>query len=731
VRHVDLEQRHLGKLHARRGEYLVTALDHPLTWASPRPMWRGAASPGRAPTILRFASDEFMDQLLGLLATDPAGLTQHVARYESWRTGQSEQVSRDLVERLPLPKPIRQARLATSLARAPVPAAAAETPARRLKLYQPAHQRYYVAAASLACAVPGLPDRRLGGGHEQVGFLLRRLMPASSGAGAGAPLVEYGFVKDSNGGRWQRVADEDEAVLAPGEERLPAFPLAHMDGNGLNRTMWGGLIPVGRREEYLSAPVTRAVQLLAAGQTEAAMTAGTAPATLRNSKLARTTEFKLDFAEPWKGLIQAAIKGADEIEADKESEDDLSGSRQSQLRSRNLQYQMQSWLLLVDLMAFFDRHLKTVAAAVRSDSSAGLSGAKRDLYLWLSGELGPTEQAALANGFQASGVDSSGRPAFLPSIAEALRRIDGDGAAKVEAAETVYQDVQRDVAGGDERVKWPDFHYLLAGIASDGSGGSIDAHGGFRTLTTLTESDPPDDEIEALTAPLLSPPDPTLTVVAPPQSFDLALVETLTVLVARALDTSDEADARPLPFAQRLSQAMQDSVGDTGQFRIRFVHLNEDCGPLHPPTLSEPSEAFELANFFDSDAPARPVRISLPMDTSPAGLRKHARGTAFVLSDLLCGQVQRAKGLGLIDLIRHVLPWPLHKSLDVGDGGGCKTGNNLEIGMICSLSIPIVTLCALILLMIIVGLLDFIFRWLPWFIFCFPVPKLKGKGATP
>jgi hypothetical protein len=117
------------------------------------------------------------------------------------------------------------------------------------------------------------------------------------------------------------------------------------------------------------------------------------------------------------------------------------------------------------------------------------------------------------------------------------------------------------------------------------------------------------------------------------------------------------------------------------------------------------------------------------MDTSPAGLRKHARGTAFVLSDMLCGQVQRAKGLGFIDLVRQVLPWPLHKDIDTGDGGGCKNSNGVDIGMICSLSIPIVTLCALILLMIIVALLDFIFRWLPFLAFCFPVPKLKGKGS--
>ncbi len=213
-----------------------------------------------------------------------------------------------------------------------------------------------------------------------------------------------------------------------------------------------------------------------------------------------------------------------------------------------------------------------------------------------------------------------------------------------------------------------------------------------------------------------------------PGLFDVNQVDKLTVLVARALDTGDEANARPLPFAQQLAQTMAESVGDTGQFRLRFVHLNADCGPVHPPVLSQPSVPFELASFFDPDAPARPVRISLPMDTSPAGLRKHARGTAFVLSDMLCGQVQRAKGMGFIDLVLQVLPWPLHKEIDTGDGGGCKNGS-IDIGMICSLSIPIVTLCALILLMIIVSLLDFIFRWMPFLAFCFPVPKFKGKGS--
>jgi len=695
----------------------VTALGHPLTWASPRPLWRAAATPGRAPTILRFASDEFMDQLLGVLATDPARLAEHVARYETWRTPPGGLATQDLVDRVPIPAPMRKQRLFGRLARAPIPIAA-PVAQKLLKLYQPAHQRYYIAAATLACAIPGLPDRKLGGGHEQVCFVIRRLMPATPNAQAGAQLFEYGLIKDSSGARWQRISADGEAMLAPGEERLPAFALAHQDGNGVRRTMWGGLIPVGRREEYMSAPVTRTPVPLAAGQ-QAAL-AGAPPATPRNSKLARTTEFKLDFAESWKGMIQAAMKAADEIDSDRT--DSSTDKRQTQIRARNLQYQSQSWLLLIDLMAFLDRHLPTVAAAVRAASPGTLSGSKRNLYDWLAAQISTGDRDRLANGFAATGVDATGRPAHARSVAEALRGVTAVGVAdKLEAIETDYADLPA------ERSAWPSFHYLLAGIASDGNGEAIDAAGTFRTLPPTDPGGALDADITALTAPLTAPPDPGVVPPPPPQPFDLNQVDKLTVLVARALDATTESDARALPFAQQLAQSIQDSFGDTSQFRLRFVHLNEDCGPLHPPTLSVPSARFELASFFDPDAPARPVRITLPMDTSPAGLRKHSRGTAFVLSNMLCGQVQRAKGLGFIDLVRQVLPWPLHKDIDVGGGGGCKSGT-VDIGMICSLSIPIVTLCALILLLIIVSLLDFIFRWLPWLIFCFPVPKLRGKG---
>jgi hypothetical protein len=170
---------------------------------------------------------------------------------------------------------------------------------------------------------------------------------------------------------------------------------------------------------------------------------------------------------------------------------------------------------------------------------------------------------------------------------------------------------------------------------------------------------------------------------------------------------------------------------ETAVFVIRCLFEQPECTPLHPPVLSAPSRPFELASFFDPEAPARPIRISLPVDTSPAGLRRAPKNTAFMVSDMLCGQINRAKGMGLIDLVLSVLPFPLHKDLDTGGPTPCKTDTGASLGMICSLSLPIITICALILLIIMVSLFDLIFRWLPYFIFCFPLPKFSAKAPLP
>jgi hypothetical protein len=185
--------------------------------------------------------------------------------------------------------------------------------------------------------------------------------------------------------------------------------------------------------------------------------------------------------------------------------------------------------------------------------------------------------------------------------------------------------------------------------------------------------------------------------------------------------------ATPMPAPSLASQQLLEARD--GWFVLRCVFERPNCGPLEPPVVSAPTQPFRMAGFFDPDAPARPIRIALPIDTSPAGLRKFDKNTAFMISDMLCGQIDRLKGLTLGDLVRSVLPWPFHKELSVPEKGPCtdKDDPGLSVGMVCSLSIPIITICALILLTIIVNLLNVIFRWLPYFLICFPLPGFKAK----
>ncbi len=678
-------------------------------------MWRGAGRPGLEPGILRFARDDFADQLMGLMINEPQRIDEFVARPETWRTPPGQVAQPDLVTRIPLPALVKDARRKTlfGLPRKSkqVPDANIPVPPAPLKLFQAAHQRHYVATATLACAVPGLPDRRPEGRQEKIGMLVRRLMPVAKNAGAknigvsDPQLVEYGWIPGDEP-RWQRVADGEADNLAPGEEILSVFPISHSEANGIKRKMWGSMIPVARRDDYVGAPVARTAISLVEGQ-KAAM-ADAVPAAKPNSKQARLSEFRMDVAEPWKAMVRTVEKEAADIAADSTATLEQS---QRQLRDRNHQLQVQSWLLLLDFWLYLGRHLPKLQPALQLGSSTGLTDNERDLFDWLRTNF-PT--GSLAAGMRAFGSAVNARP-YRPNIAQAMADV-AVFESQLEAVTTEY------VTGLTSPLLdiWPNFHFLLAGISSDGSGDAIEADGPYKEPPVALPDADGDSQIGS------------------PAGIDLddaaqqaTIIDQISVLVGRALPISTEEDARALPFAERLSKVLVETADDSGLFCVRFVHLNEDCGPLHPPTLSKPSERFAMASFFDPDAPAREIKIMLPKDTSAAGLRKHARGTAFVMSDMLCGQVQRAKGLGLIDLIRQVLPWPLHKDIDVGAGGGCKNGNGADIGMICSLSIPIVTLCALILLMIIVTLLDFIFKWVPWLIACFPVPGLKAKGNGP
>ena len=692
---------------------------HPIQWQAPQPLWgRFGTTPAAAavaddqkrPAILRFATDDFMEQMLATLARDPSRIDSLLARPESWRSPMSS--SPDLIERTPVPvvaqvakrslfsrKP-KQSVIATSH-EADDPNSQVEGKKIPLKLYQPAHQRFYLVASSLVCGIPGLPERAIAPSQgELVNFVIRRLLPGSGGQTG--DLHEFAYVKDAKGARWQRLAGDSGDQAAYGEDLLPVFPMAYQDDNARARTLWSGFVPVGRREEYFAADVDQtAPGPYAQSQREGLDIAVPDP---QLSKMARVAQFQLDVAEPWKNLIRASVKlqGTFNVPVNTggDAEPSPSPIRPKRILDFNLAQQNVSWLILLDFADYLGTHLEDLWNVIANGGAgyASLSQRRKDLYDWLGQPgMSPGLTAAmqpLTSGAKIRVASNSLRASLAAIRATGVRE-------NLEATTLTYT---ADPASF-ESEDWPDFHFVLAGVDSSGT-----STGPYSDLYKLDPSG---------TSPTVSiSPDPA------PQAND---VDLLTTMVGRALDADGDAKAPPIPFALQVKNALLASVGDAGWFVIRFVHQRRDCGPLHPPTLSAPTQRFQLASFFDPDAPARPIRISMPMDTSPAGLRKYNKNTAFILSDMLCGQVQRAKGLGFIDLVLSVLPWPLHKDLDVGPGGPCSSGS-LNIGMICSLSIPIITICALIILIIMVSLLDFIFRWMPFFIMCFPLPKFKGKS---
>ena len=113
-----------------------------------------------------------------------------------------------------------------------------------------------------------------------------------------------------------------------------------------------------------------------------------------------------------------------------------------------------------------------------------------------------------------------------------------------------------------------------------------------------------------------------------------------------------------------------------------------------------------------STRPARPIHIALPIDTTIAGLRKLPKNVA--LPDLR--RAARADAAASPTL---------KKALD----GELGDGEPLDLGMICSFSIPIITICALIVLIIFVILLNIVFWWLPFFRICFPIAA-EGEELT-
>jgi len=573
-------------------------------WLSPSPLWEDLVeSPAafRAPALLRFAGDDFVEQFQAALEEEPRRLRSFVARPETWKH----------------------------------PAAGLDAPASRpypLRLYQPVHGRYYLVAASLACRVPGLPEHTVDAAKgEGVAFVLRRVTLGASGAETG----EWAWVKRADGSEgWTAAAG---AALAPDEEVHPMFGAGYAGAGGLRaapmrRRVFAGLVPASRREAF------------AHGREVAAQAQPPAPGSLDDP---RVIEFQHAVLDPWVELKEwfDARRG-----------DDLRRPQALESAEASAGY------LLLDFRDFLAAHLPPLAEAVDGTRAPGtLPPAQQALYAALNG-VGVTDRNAANRATLVQAMrHAAAHRAGLEGLAGSTARVPGGG----------Y--VPR-VLVGDPRDPNP----------------------------APAPGQPAADEA-ALRALLLAR-------VSPPWELQEGGVN-LGVRRLKKLVMDALAAAPPAPAAlpEQLPARRPAAGGEGGEwFVVRCVYLRPRCGRKSPPVVSERSERFQLVSFFEPDAPARQLRVALPVDTSPATLRRYNRNVAFVLSDQLRRQMSRAADM---------------KKLIDGEAG--PEDGSLNFAVVCSFSIPIITICALILLMILVSLLNIIFWWLPLFRICFPVPRPK------
>jgi hypothetical protein len=672
-------------------------------WLAPCPWWRRLgdlrSSAARAqflrPVIMRFAHDEFMDELLSVLSYEPWRLPEWQAEFETWEQPMQTPTVGD---RPALTEP-RSSLCARIYRQGHQPPASTgngdeeETPRRALKLYQPIHKRYYLVSASLVCRRPGLPNRRVDSGRrERVSFVLRRIEAPLDAQSQPSPdpttWQEYAFLPEHPTAPWQAVETGRVDTLFPGEERLPMLPSVFQGSEG-QRHMFSGLVPVGRREAYLAAGVGP----VAGDDT----TGGAAGAKTRPDP--RTLLFQLQVTGPWNQLLGQAMDEYDrstgfggtapsKIETDYRNDDDLTPPSQP-LGTAGLRDQMQttSWYILLDFARFLRQHVPRVWTVL----TGALPRAALD---------DDTEEPLVARLHQMTLVSSlrselatNSRESVPQTVWAALHRFAQSESNGVMALETQLEAAVDPFDRSAPSNDWPGFLFPLADPREHGpfpfvvDGTNLSGSSGGR--------------------------------IAAQDRFTNSLEE-LATLVQAALPPDDP---RPPPELSIPAEPASPAGGTDVWFVARCVYERPQCAWRAPTVVSAPTEPFRMASFFDPDAPARPARIPMPADVSVAGLRKFNKGATLMISDMLCGKLKRIRKLTLGDLVLSVLPWPFHKDLPnpTVSPGDCQKPNGDAFGMFCSLSIPIVTIAALILLIIIVQLFDTFFRWVPLLFTCFPI----------
>jgi hypothetical protein len=575
-------------------------------WLTASPLWGQLASsadkgPFRSPALLRFATDQFMQDLQGVLASKtPGDIAQYVAQPEAWWSPAAGLASSGTPN----------ARKAPAGATNPPP----------FKLFQPVQSRFYIASASLVCRLPGLPDhtvkQNLG---EGTAFVLRKLTSKNGLTNVdlsvfdSTKMDENAWISGDRAGWAPAIA----STTATGEEKLLMFPLP-FGTNGSTRRIHAGVIPASRRQTYVSGQ-----KLIAATKNNPP-----SPATTDDP---RAIDFQRKVLDPWVELADLRDKAIYDPVNDPASVPLTQGAQ--------------------DFATFLKQELPNVWNVINGTSKSSTLNnqpAQLALYQAVAGvtvtNFDNTTTFTLADAIKTASADDSDFESQVLSITGPPTPPDNFGPQLV----------------------------MLFQTGVPGSPGSD--------------------------------PSPSLTALLARDSNQKRAIQKL---VEAALT---EYAAPPTTDVRQPAKNIANPQGNDW-YIVRCVYTRPQCGLGALPVMSEPSRPFQLASFFDPDAPARAIQVALPVDTTPAALRRYDKNVAFMISDQLGKQISRVKGL---------------KQLMDGD---LADPNGLGLGLICSFSIPIITICAFIVLLIFLILLNLIFWWLPFFRICFPLPSFSAKGG--
>jgi hypothetical protein len=125
-----------------------------------------------------------------------------------------------------------------------------------------------------------------------------------------------------------------------------------------------------------------------------------------------------------------------------------------------------------------------------------------------------------------------------------------------------------------------------------------------------------------------------------------------------------------------------------------------------PPRLqwTDYSRPFTIAPWYDTNPTASPAQVLIPEIKDVSRIKPNV---AFKVPESIFNVIERNKKL---------------------DGLGRPGVPEIGLGWICGFNIPIITLCAFILLNIVLGLFNIIFSWMAFVKICIPFPTVSAPA---